>query len=171
MCPSQVDIISIVTAYAIWHQTPWSPCQICKNVLRIHWIIDSTWYKMDKAWLWWWHSMKMFSGPGSRCEGNPPVTAGFPSRRDSDMELWCCTLEDSLNKPLSKLSSCRWFQMFKCRHNNVKPEHAIKVKMFSVWYHYQFFNTSRTENIWLLVITFSVYVPHDNVFIMNRTSN
>ena len=44
----------------------------------------------------------------SLCEGNPPVTGGFPSQRDSNTEIWWVFI--SLNKLLNKLLSFRWYQ-------------------------------------------------------------
>ena len=41
---------------------------------------------------WWRHQMKAFSALLSLCEGNPPVTGGFPSHRDSNAELWYVSL-------------------------------------------------------------------------------
>ena len=32
---------------------------------------------------------RLFTHYGSLCEGNPPVTGGFPSQRASNVELWC----------------------------------------------------------------------------------
>ena len=39
-------------------------------------------------WLWR-HQMEAFSMLLSLCAGNPPVTGGFPSQRDSNADLWC----------------------------------------------------------------------------------
>ena len=61
--------------------------------------------------------------------------------------------------------------MLKCRHNNVKPAHAVKAEIISIWHHNPFMELFKTENIWLIVITFSVYVPHKNICIVNWTSN
>ena len=35
------------------------------------------------------HYMTTLSALLSLCEGNPPVIGGFPSQRDSNVELWC----------------------------------------------------------------------------------
>ena len=37
---------------------------------------------------WWRHQMETFSALLALCEGNPPVTGGFPSQRPVT-ELWC----------------------------------------------------------------------------------
>ena len=42
---------------------------------------------------WWWHGMERLSTLLALCEGNPPVTGGFPSQRASNADLWgflCC---------------------------------------------------------------------------------
>ena len=36
---------------------------------------------------WWHHQMETFSALLVLCEGNPPVTGGFPSKRPV---TWCC---------------------------------------------------------------------------------
>ena len=40
---------------------------------------------------WWHHDMVMLSSLLALCEGNPPVTGGFPSQRANNAEL-CCFL-------------------------------------------------------------------------------
>ena len=37
---------------------------------------------------WRCHDMKSFSSLLALCEGNPPVTGGFPSQRASNTQLW-----------------------------------------------------------------------------------
>ena len=58
---------------------------------------------------WWRHRMETFSALLALCEGNPPVTAGFPSQkpvpRSFDVFFDLC-----LNKRLSKQSRRRWFE-------------------------------------------------------------
>ena len=43
------------------------------------------------------------------CEGNPPVTVGFPSRRPMTRSF-DIFFDLRLNKRLNKLSKCRWFE-------------------------------------------------------------
>ena len=43
------------------------------------------------------------------CEGNPPVTSGFPSQRDSNMNISCFMV--SLNQLLNRQQSCQWFEI------------------------------------------------------------
>ena len=38
---------------------------------------------------WWRHQMETFSALLALCEGNSPVTGGFPSQRSVTWELWC----------------------------------------------------------------------------------
>ena len=38
---------------------------------------------------WWRHQMETVSALLSLCEGNPPVTGGFPLTKASDTEFWC----------------------------------------------------------------------------------
>ena len=45
--------------------------------------------------------MAMLSALLALCEGNPPVTGGFPSQRASDDVFVDVSLNKSLNKPLS----------------------------------------------------------------------
>ena len=49
---------------------------------------------------WGCHAMGTLSALLALCEGNPPVTGGFPSQRTSDAEL--CFFVPSLNKLLNK---------------------------------------------------------------------
>ena len=47
------------------------------------------------------------------CEGNPPVTSGFPSQSASNMELWCFFV-DSPNRLLEKDSKLQWSETWWC---------------------------------------------------------
>ena len=50
---------------------------------------------------WWLHQMETFSVLLALCEGNPPVSGGFPSQRP---------VTRTLNKRLRKQSRRRWFE-------------------------------------------------------------
>ena len=68
----------------------------------------------DMTWKQWWHhQMETFSVLLALCEGNPPVTGGFPSQRpvtqSFDVFFYMC-----LNKRLSKQLKCQWFEMPSC---------------------------------------------------------
>ena len=54
--------------------------------------------------------MKTFSVLLALCEGNPPVTSGFPSQRPV-MQSCDVFFDLCLNKQLSKQSRCQWFDM------------------------------------------------------------
>ena len=68
---------------------------------------------------WWRHQMEIFSPLLALCEGNSPVTGGFPLQRSLASSLIFSWLR--LNKRLSKQSRHRWFEMSSCslwRHCN-----------------------------------------------------
>ena len=69
---------------------------------------------------WWRHQMETSSALLDLCEGNPPVTGGFPLQRPV---MWSVDVffDLRLNKRLSKQSRRRWFETSSrslCRHCN-----------------------------------------------------
>ena len=58
---------------------------------------------------WWHHQMGTVSMSLALCEGNPPVTGGFPSQRPV-MQKFYVFFDLHLNKRLSKPSRCQWFE-------------------------------------------------------------
>ena len=58
---------------------------------------------------WWRHQMETFSALLAHCEGNPPVTGGFPSQRPVK-QSFNIFFDLRLNKRLSKQSKRRWFE-------------------------------------------------------------
>ena len=58
---------------------------------------------------WWCHGIETPSALLALCEGNPPVTWGFPSQRDSS-----ACFDIYLNKRLKITSSCQWFETLWC---------------------------------------------------------
>ena len=58
---------------------------------------------------WWRHQMETFSASLVICDGNPPVTGGFPSQRRVT-QSFDVFFDLRLNKRLSKQSRCRWFE-------------------------------------------------------------
>ena len=68
---------------------------------------------------WWCHQMKTLSALLALCEGNPPVTGGFPSQRPVTRSF-DVFFDLRLNKRLSKQSRCQWFG----------------TASFSLWRHY-----------------------------------
>ena len=58
--------------------------------------------------LWWRHQMETFSALLALCEGNPPVTGGFPSQRPVTWSF-DVSFDLSLNERFSKQCRRRWF--------------------------------------------------------------
>ena len=58
---------------------------------------------------WWRYQMDIFSALLALCDGNPPVSGGFPSQR---LVTWSFHVffDLCLNKRLSKQSTRRWFK-------------------------------------------------------------
>ena len=48
-----------------------------------------TWSHQSESSSLWRHQIGTFSALLALCEGNPPVTTGFPSHRTSNQDLWC----------------------------------------------------------------------------------
>ena len=75
----------------------------CSGVCRP---ADCGWWYWGNRWdwfsTWWCHDMEMLSSLLALCEGNPPVTGGFPPQRASNAGLWFSIIL-SLNKLLNKL--------------------------------------------------------------------
>ena len=70
--------------------------------------------------IWWCYQIETFSALLSLCEGNPPVTGGFPSQRPV-VRGFHNFLDLRLNKRLSRQSRRRWFETPPCslwRHCN-----------------------------------------------------
>ena len=62
---------------------------------------------------WWRHQMETFSALLAFCEGNPPVTGGFPSQRPVTRSF-DIFFDLRRNKRLSKQSRRRWFETPSC---------------------------------------------------------
>ena len=94
------------------HPGPWWPC-VCRNSLRnsivseythvYRWTVAVGTHCMMTSWQENPFSMLTL------CDGNPPVTCGFSSQRDSDAGLGILSIV-SLNKPLNKQSNFLWFE-------------------------------------------------------------
>ena len=74
---------------------------------------------LGQACAWWRHQMETFSALLTLCEGNPPVTDGFPSQRpvtrSFDFFLWCApeqTAERAVQMPViwdcNGLTQCQY---------------------------------------------------------------
>ena len=70
----------------------------------------SLWYGSILSASWRRHGMETLSALLVICEGNPPVTGGFPSQMASDAGFGVL-FDVNLNDLLSKQSGCRWFEM------------------------------------------------------------
>ena len=81
-------------------------CQakICRLFMR-------SWYLRQMCYLisWWRHQMETFSALLTLCEGNPPVTSGFPSQRPVTRSF-DVSFDLRLNKRLSKQWRRRLFE-------------------------------------------------------------
>ena len=69
---------------------------------------------------WWHHHMETFSTSLALCEGNLPVTGGFPSQRPVMWSFDVLFFDLHLNKQLSKQFKHWWFET---------PSHSL-------WRHY-----------------------------------
>ena len=75
-------------------------CVIYNTHIYMHGIGDFGQHSMDEvvALPWWRHQMETFSALLALCEGNPPVSGGFPSQR-SVTRCFCAFFDLCLNKP------------------------------------------------------------------------
>ena len=96
---------------------------------------------------WWRHQMETFYASLALCEGNPPVTGGFPAQRpmtsSDDVFFDLC-----LNKRLNKQSRSWWFEM---------PSHSL-------WRHYNVFS----QKLWGVLFVNSrsdLYFAHVTVML------
>ena len=105
------------------------PCWlIASYTLRKHTSLKSILTR--KVFSWWHHWMETFATLLALCDGNPPVTGGFPSQRPV-MRSFHNFFHLCLNKRLSKQSIHPWFEMPSrslWRHCNVLR------KCMSVWH-------------------------------------
>ena len=58
---------------------------------------------------WWRHQMEAYSALLTLCEGNPPVTGGFPSQKPVTRSF-DVFVDLGLNKRFSKQTIRRWFE-------------------------------------------------------------
>ena len=91
------------------------------RIWKINFLVFRHWYIMIQVWTleifehgfrhancdtlvtWWRHQMETFSALLVLCEGNPPVTGGFPSQRGRNAGFGVF-IDVSLNKRLNKQS-------------------------------------------------------------------
>ena len=63
--------------------------------------------KLDKERTWWRHQMETFSVLLALCEGNPPVTGGFPSQKSVTQSFDVCF---DLHTAEQTIERRRWFE-------------------------------------------------------------
>ena len=108
----------MLLAFIFIHMESWENVKIIGDftIILIHkhhillWLINVV-YKLESARLelpWWRHQMETFSGLLAFCEGNLPVTSGFPSQRP-DTRSFDVFFDLRLDIRLSKQSRL-WFQ-------------------------------------------------------------
>ena len=74
-------------------------------------ILTTSWAASDENLVTWWrHQIQTFSALLALCEGNPPVTSGFPSQRPMTRSF-DVFFDVRLNKRLGKQWSCRWLEV------------------------------------------------------------
>ena len=87
----------------------------------------------SKSVQWWHHQMETFSALLALCEGNPPVTGGFPLQRPVTRNFNVFFVR-RLNNRLSKYSRHRWFETPPCllwRHCNACPWTGLSASCIS----------------------------------------
>ena len=129
----------------IWKYRP-QIARFCSS-LDVLTMITNVGYAHLRFISWWLHQMGLFSALPTLCEGNPPVTGGFPSQRPVTRSF-DVFFDLHLNKRLSKQSRRRWFETPShtlWRHCNVHWVLACpNMKNNVEWRH---FNPCRTEFI------------------------
>ena len=92
----------------------WGRCEVgdrgvwWRQICLYFWLITPVLHTYRFSW--WCHQMEILSTSLALCEGNPPVTGGFPSQRPV-MCSFDVFFDLHLNKHLSKQSRCQWFVM------------------------------------------------------------
>ena len=71
-------------------------------------LMTISFYYWDGNFSWWRHQMETFSALLAHCEGNPPVTGGFPSQRP-ETRSFHVFFDLRLNIRLNKQWRRRWF--------------------------------------------------------------
>ena len=66
-------------------------------------------YSHKRKHIWWRHKKETFSSLLALCEGNPPVTGGFPSQRPVTRSFGVF-FDPPFNNRLSQQSRHRWFE-------------------------------------------------------------
>ena len=114
--------ITVVSWGSLWQEPPTLPSALVVQVKMLmltirpeyrisseksNWQITHKFCNISKSW--WRHQIKTFSELLDLCEGNPPVTGGFPSPRPVTRSF-DVFFDLRLNKRLSEPSRRRWFE-------------------------------------------------------------
>ena len=99
---------------------------ISRQLSRDQILIQQNVFLRTDTYSWWRHQMKKVSALLALCEGNPPVTGGFPSQKP-DTRSFDVSYDLHQNKRLSKQSTRRWFR----RHGS---HYDVIVMYFIGWY-------------------------------------
>ena len=84
---------------------------------------------------WWRHQMEAFSAWLALCEGNPPVTGGFPPQRPFTRSF-DVLFDLRLHSRLSKQSRRRWFEipshslLGHCNGNSLSPVRCLAITRY-----------------------------------------
>ena len=74
-------------------------------------------------WPWWCHDMEMFSTLLTICEGNPPVTGGFPSQRASNVDNVFFVVSDVIIGGMASRLCTQQFVQMQIKENIKAPRH------------------------------------------------
>ena len=111
-----------VRLMAVSRTIAWFLCLI-QQLMESHVHVQQPW-----AVKWWCHDMEMICTLLAICEGNPPITGRFTSQRATNVELWCCKLNQSVEQSvkllvISDTLSCMWHLILKL-HGTCMMEHV-----------------------------------------------
>ena len=102
---------------------------------------------------WWRNQMEKFSALLALCEGNPPVTGGFPSQRPVTLSF-DVFFDLHLNKRLSIQSRHRWLEAPSrslWRHCNADPnDYTCSVPILRIQFRITFFQWNYYEKYELM---------------------
>ena len=91
-----------------WQMSPWKSKYSCAN---FH-IFKPHYWNVVAADPWWRRQMETFTALLALCEGNSPVTPGFPSQRPVTRSFWCF-LWSALDQT-HKQTRRRWLETPSC---------------------------------------------------------
>ena len=106
---------------------------------------------------WWRHQMEAFSALLALCEGNPPVTAGFPLQRPVTRSF-VVFFDLHLNKQLSKQSRPWWFETTS-RHYNVTVMNRQLLTNNEIYTHMQMRTGGDSSNPMMTMLLLTRSIP------------